>query len=546
MTLQDGAKVQRRRLLALSAASAVAGACQSPNVQPGSGEGGKPRDGGTLTWGQWDKNDDLDPAAPTGAAALEVLTNVLDTLVSMDAKQKISPALASSWKSESDGKKLSFTLRSDVKFHDGSALDSGVVKRNWDRILDPATKAAGVIGLFGPIDKIEAPDARTLVVNFKEPYPLFLQQIWRPYFGILSGKQLDATRPGEKVTAPLGSGAFKYAGRSSDGVVTLQANPDYGWGSETVKNTKTPHVQTLKFRAITEASTRVATLESGENLLVDEIAEPDYKRLKADKRFRFVEVPRAGLSLGFHINVQKPPVDEKAVREAVNWAVDRKSIVEKLFFGIHKVAVGPLSEGVWARLDELEKRYSYDPAKAKQLLDGAGWKMSGNSPIRERNGQKLSVVLATFRSPWSEMAEAMQAQFRDVGIDLQVQKMDRGPYLDLVRAYGHHLCASAGTDIDPDALRLRFHTKALRSSNFANVSDPQLDALLDKGAQQAMGSNERRQTYEDIQRKLMDLLPFVSVMTQVRVEAMSAKVHELRMGPDGLNAQPMNDVWLDQ
>jgi ABC-type transport system substrate-binding protein len=133
-----------------------------------------------------------------------------------------------------------------------------------------------------------------------------------------------------------------------------------------------------------------------------------------------------------------------------------------------------------------------------------------------------------------------------VGIDLQVQKMERGPYLDLVRAYGHHLCASAGTDIDPDQLRIRFGTEGLKVSNFANLSDPQLDALLAKGAQQQTGTPERKKTYEDAQRRLMDILPFVSVLSQVRVEAMSAKLHDLKMGPEGLNALPLTDPWIDQ
>jgi peptide/nickel transport system substrate-binding protein len=114
--------------------------------------------------------------------------------------------------------------------------------------------------------------------------------------------------------------------------------------------------------------------------------------------------------------------------------VDRKSIVEKIFFGVHKVGVGPLSEGVWARSDDAEKRFGYDSKKAEQILDEAGWKSaSGVGGIREKGGQKLGAVLATFRSPWTEMAEAMQAQLRAIGMDLQVQKMERGPYLDFTR-----------------------------------------------------------------------------------------------------------------
>src|SRR5256885_3679952 len=133
------------------------------------------------------------------------------------------------------------------------------------------------------------------------------------------------------------------------------------------------------------------------------------------------------------MNVTKAPTDDHAVREAVDWAVDRKSIVDKIFFGVHHISIGPLSEGVWARDETIEKSFGFDPAKAKKILEDAGWKVGASGPIRERNGQKLEIALATFRSPWTEIAQAMQSQLRDAGIDLKVQVMERGPYLDYVR-----------------------------------------------------------------------------------------------------------------
>src|SRR5216683_1215936 len=505
----------------------------------------QPRRGGTLTWAQWDKIDDIDPANASGASALEVINNIVDPLITMDADQKFYPALATKWTVEDNARKFTFTLRDDVKFHDGVALDSGAVKRTLERILDPATKAAGIVSLLGPLTSIDAPDPHTVLVNMSEPYPAFLLQIWRQYFGILSPKYLDTLKPGDKAVAPIGTGPFKFSARSADGVITLDANADYAWGPEVLKNRKTPYVQTLKFRAITDSSTRVATLESGESLLIDELAEPDYARLKSDKRFVFVETPRRSHTLGFYLNVGKPPTDDLAVRQAISWAVDRQSIVDKIFFGVHKVSVGPLSEGVWARSADVEKRFGFDPAKAQQLLESAGWVVGGDG-IRTRAGQRLSALLATFRSPWTELAEAMQAQLRTIGIDLQVQKMERGPYLDFVRTYGHNLCATASTSVDPDGIvRVAYHSSNKARTNYSNVGDPALDALLDKGAQQAIGSAERKATYEEIQTRIMDLVPFVGVMSQVRLEAAAAKVHDLHMGPDGLNATQMNDVWLD-
>jgi peptide/nickel transport system substrate-binding protein len=502
------------------------------------------RRGGTLTWGQWDKNDSLDPAINNGAAALEIIGNVFDSLVAIDGDLNVYPVLAESWTVEDDSEKFTFVIRDDVKFHDGSPLTADAVKRTWDRILDPDSQAAAVAYLLGPVDEITAPDARTLVVTFTEPYPLFLQSIWRPYYAIVSPKVLDSLEPGGKIDTFVGSGPFKYVGRSADGVVTLEANPDYAWGPEFMANRKAPYLERVEFRAITETATRVATLESGESLLVDQLSEPEYARLKSDERFHFVEAPRVGVAIGFCMNVQKPPMDELAVRQALNYAVDRQAIVDKLYFGVHKVNVGILTEGVWARLDELEELYGYDPEKARQILDAAGWKV-GTDGIRERDGEKLSLTLVTFRPPWSEIAEVVQSQYREVGIDVQAQLMERNPYLDFVRSYQHHLCASAGAGLDPDQLRERLHSSGITAGNFYNTADPTLDALLEKGAKQPILSQERRETYEEIQRYLMDYLPFVSIMGQIRVQAMSAKVHDLKMNPEGLNAYPLTDTWLE-
>ncbi len=534
-------------LAAACGTAAPAGTTGTTGVPAGAAKpaAGNPSHGGTLTWGQWDRNDVIDPATASGASALEVIGQVLDSLVVMDADQKIYPALASKWLVEDDSKKYTFTLRDDVKFHDGSLLEAMTVKRNWERILDPATKAAGVVGLLGPIDKIEAPDPRTLVVTFSEANPLFLPAVWRQYFGVMSGKLLDSLKPGEQVQTLIGSGPFKHTGRTQDGAVMLEANPDYAWGAEILKNRKAPYLQSIRLRTIAEDATRVATLESGESLVIDEVSEPDYARLKSDARFKFIEAPRRGLALGFFINVDKAPTDDLAVRQAMNYGVDRKTIVDRLFFGVHKPTVGPLAAGVWGRWDGAEQLFGFDAKKAAQILDDAGWLIKpGAGGIREKGGQPLSVVLATFRSPWTELAEILQSQYRAIGIDLQVQKMERGPYLDFTRAYQHNLCASAGTNIDPDELRLRYHSKNRPATNFANLHDDQLDALLAKGAQQALDSDERRQTYEAAQRRLVELLPFVSVMSQVRVQAVSARVNELRMGADGLNALPLGDVWL--
>jgi peptide/nickel transport system substrate-binding protein len=543
--------VTRRRLLSLTTVAAAAGvlaACQGPVVAPRISQTtttpDQPRVGGTLSWGASDSIDDINPISFSGFSASEILNHVLDGLVVLDASQKVYPHLATRWAIENDARRYTFTLRDDVRFHDGTPFTAESVKHSWERWLDPRSKAGTELLFLGPIDSMDAPDTRTLVVRFSEPNPLFLLSTWRPYFGPISPKQLDVIPPGDKISAPIGTGPFKFSSRSADGVVTLDANKDYAWGDDLLKNRKSPYVQQLRFRSVVDEAARVASLESGDSLLIDDVPEADYARLAASGRYRFVEAARTGPALGFFINVQRPPTDDLAVRQALNWSVDRKAIVEQLFFGRHPMAVGPLSEGVWSRLDNLEQRFTHDPARARQILDAAGW-LPGPDGVRQKDGQRLSLVLATFRNPWSQIAEAAQSQMRAAGIDLQVQKMARGPYLDFIRRGDHHLCASAGTSLDPDELRSRYHSANISRSNFSGLSDSTLDELLTLGVNQTMGSSERRRTYETIQQRLMDLLPFVSFMSQHRLQAMSSRVHGFAMRPDALNAYPIGDVWLD-
>jgi nickel transport system substrate-binding protein len=252
------------------------------------------------------------------------------------------------------------------------------------------------------------------------------------------------------------------------------------------------------------------------------------------------------MATGFFLNVRKAPTDDLAVRQALNYAVDRKTIVDKLFFGVQRAAVGPLSQGVFSRLDELDKLYAFDPAKAMALLEGAGWKTSGSDPIRQKSGQRLEIVLATFREPWSSIAEALLGQFRVIGADLKIQKMAQGPYLDFVRSFKHNMAASRGTSLDPEGiLRPCFSTGGIPTTNFSNLSDPKIDAILDKASPTEVGSAARKQLYEDAQRLIMDLIPFVSVISQIRVTAMSVKVHGLAPDPDGLTLLPIADTWVE-
>jgi peptide/nickel transport system substrate-binding protein len=552
--------MDRRRFLLLggtSVAAAMLAACAPTATAPaasaiataGATTAATPKRGGTLTWAQILDNSVIDPHVATEASAQEICCNIFDFLVQADRDLNIQPWLATKWTIENNATKYTFNLRDDVRFHDGTPFDSQSVKRTIERIADPATKAGRALSLLGPLDRAQAPDPRTAILTFKEPNPLLLVSLWRPWFGMLSPKQLDTLKPGEVMSAPVGTGPYKVAGRSADGVTTLAANTEYKWGPALASNKGAPYFDLIKLRRIAEPGTRVATMESGESLLVDDLPEADYVRLKNDKRFTFIQAGKKGPGYGFFFNMKKAPVNELAVRQAINWAVDRQGLVDKLLFGVHHPCVGPLTEGVWGRLDDLERTipYSGDKKKAADILDAAGWKV-GAGGIREKGGQRLSLVLAANAGgyPQNDLADALQLQVREIGIDLQVQKMTSNAFFDFTRgAYKHDLCDSMGANIDPDELRGRYHSRFIGSTNFANMADPQLDDLLVKGQNAAVGSDARRQVYADVQRRLMDQLPMVSIISVIRTYGLTNRLHDLKVNPTGINAYALTDTWLE-
>src|SRR5438552_129782 len=178
----------RRRFLILggtTVAAALAAACAPTVATPAASavataatRVATPKRGGTLTWAQILDNSVIDPHVATEASAQEICCNIFDFLVQADKDLNIQPWLATKWTIENNATKYTFTLRDDVRFHDGTPFDSQSVKRTAERIADPATKAGRALSLLGPLDKAEAPDPRTAILTFKEPNPLLLVSLW--------------------------------------------------------------------------------------------------------------------------------------------------------------------------------------------------------------------------------------------------------------------------------------------------------------------------------------------------------------------------------
>ena len=314
----------------------------------------------------------IDPiGSPSVDAASErVRTLIFNTLVKKDEKFDYVGELASDIKRSDDGMTFTFILRDGVKFHDGRTLSSADAKYTLDLVFSSNfAKSASFFEGTGQekrsyIKSVEAPDARTLVVT-----------LTKPWVGLLSNLVPVAIIPKDSYesqkTHPLGSGAFKFIRYdNTQQVCDVEAFPEYSEGA--------PTIQKLRVRVIADMNALQSELQAGRvdvAPLPTSLSPDAVKRLEQDPNLQVKAFDGSNVVL-LTLNTSSPPLDNVKLRQAIAYAVDRDSIVKQLLLGYGKIAHSILPEGSWAYTPGTT--YQYDPAKARQLLDEAGFKVLGN------------------------------------------------------------------------------------------------------------------------------------------------------------------------
>ena len=211
----------------------------------------------------------------------------------------------------------------------------------------------------------------------------------------------------------------------------------------------------------------------------------------------------------------KGPIGALAVRRAIAFAVDREGLNKSVFHGLNKVAWSPLMRPTFGYDPSTERIYSFDPAKARQILEEAGWKAGGDG-IREKGGQKLVVDFPIIGRPRDKaMAESVQASLRDVGIDLKVTPLERGAFRALVRQNRYDVNFMWFSYGDPDVLRTIFHSANVEAFNRGRYQVPDVDKMLEEAAA-TINLNRRAALYSRIQQRVLRdavVVPLVDTIT---------------------------------
>ncbi|MBO8141068.1 MAG: glutathione ABC transporter substrate-binding protein [Firmicutes bacterium] len=430
----------------------------------------------------------LDPNITFNGYSFVITNQVAETLVSKD-DEGFQPRLATHWEAVDD-RTWRFTLRQGVQFHDGTPFDAQAVKFTLERILDPATQARGRF-VVSMIEEVRVIDSHTVEIVTSYPFAPLLAHLAHPVTAIVSPAAVE--RYGDDFGRhPVGTGPFVFESWQSGDQVVLRRNPDY-WGGA-------PEIDTLIIRTIPEPTTQIVELRSGAVDIIFNVPADQIADLAGQPGIAVHKALGWGSTfLGF--NVTRGPLADARVRRAIAYALDREAMATQLMQGMAVPAAGMVPETVWGAV-ELEP-YEYDLEKARQLLAEAGYP----------GGFRTSLV-AFESAELRLMAEAIQFQLEQVGIQVDVQVTDYGAYVGLVSQEdreGMYLTTWGTVTLDADyTLYALLHSSQIPDNNISFYRNPRVDQLLDEARQQPDPA-ARMAAYREVAEIVHEELPILTL-----------------------------------
>ncbi|MCR6107274.1 glutathione ABC transporter substrate-binding protein [Salipaludibacillus agaradhaerens] len=459
-------------------------------------EAGTGESGGDLVVGVLSDASSLDPHTSNDVPSGNIQVNLYETLVNYDDDMELEPGLAEEWEPVEDNV-WHFTLAEGVEFHDGEPFNAEAVKVNIDRILDEEIGSPRKI-LFEIVEEVNVIDEHTVEFVTEDPFAPLPAHLAHYASSIISPQVIeddyaameDGAQPGDHVNEhPYGTGYFKFDSWDTGNQVVLTNNENY-WG----ENAK---VDTVTFKVIPEDLTRIGELESGSAHIIDPVTPSDMARVENSDGTNVYQRNAASITyLGF--NVEKEPFDDARVRQAIAMTLDKEAMLEGILEGTGDPALGPVNEtnfGFSENVNQLER----DPERAQELLAEAGYEDGFETTIWTNDSRERM-----------DIAELVQADLSQIGIEVDIEVVEWGAYLDQTGAGEHDmfiLGLSLGTGDADYPMHMLFHSNNVGASgNRSFFADETFDALLQE-ARVEQDEEARLSMYEEATNYLLEESP---------------------------------------
>lgn len=525
-------------LTALLTTSVLLTACGSGGSGGSDGGSGPARSGGTLTFAVGSDAGCVDPQQVASNDTIYSVRQVVDSLTDQDpATGKIVPWLAKSWDISADATTFTFHLRPGVTFSDGSKLTAQVVKDNFDAV--PELGALGTLaeGYLSGVKSTTVVDPLTVKVTFQQPNAQFLQATSTHSLGIESSASVKKTPQQKCSQGVVGSGPFVLKQYVQNQSITLARRTGYAWGSSLWHKSGEAYLDKVVFKVVPEAGVRAGSLQSGQVDAISSVGKANEAALKGGQ-VTLQRRANPGVVFGLAFNNSRPVLKDARVRQAIGFAIDRKQIADTVFPTGTQPATSVLAHTT-PDYANLSADLTTDTAKAKSLLDAAGWKAGGDG-IRTKDGKKLSLTVDWIpNSATNQPAlELIQQQLKAVGVGLTLKQLQVTQLAPTLQSGDYDAAWSNVTRADPDILRSSFSTEL---ANFYRVPVGPLDTPLTQQAA-TTDTTKRGQLVEQAQQLLVRnayYAPVVELQTQIGV---AKKVHNLNF--DASSRIQLHDTWI--
>ena len=504
-----------------------------------------PKKGGHVVEGNFSDVRTFNSMLSSDTASNQVIGLMFDGLLNSKATGELVPALASDMpKVSSDGMTYTFKLRSGLKWSDGKPITSEDVKFTYSLAQDPAYKDVasprrGDLSKY--IKSIDTPDPQTVVFTMTQVFAPFLAS--HGQYGILPKHVLGtldakAINTADFNTAPsVSNGAFKFVKWDKGAQVTLERNDNYWAGA--------PYLDQWIYKVLPDSVAVTNQLKTGE-IDIGPVDPGQADSLKGVDSVTMTEFPVAIFTFyAYQLDPAKTTLfQDKAVRQALAYALDRDSMVKAIDFGLAQVAVGTMPVLSWAYApDKITNKYPFDINKANQLLDQAGW-AKGPDGIRAKDGKKLSFTLWTNagNTQRGQYVTVMQQMWKAIGVDASPKTEEWNAYITrITETHDFEIfLVGFGWQPDPDQTSMWSCDAYKGGFNLNKYCNPQVDDLLAKGLS-TLDQAQRKQYYEQMENLLMDDLPSMILDFPKATSAVNKRVHNLT--PNAINVYWDAHLW---